>query len=335
MRARSRGAGCMAMIYATLAVSFLLLLGGSPGSLAASAASDSASNCSAANITLRSCYVNRDLLQLRYHADTPTAPESLQYVFTTTENLKLTYGVARSEEIKDPHLNSVGNREYLLTFITSHEIASAHLSDPACQAEYLSSSITCDYASGGVFSDAASVCGGQPSIPARTRCRLYLHESPSVDLPEECRIQGSAGRLSCILLRKQMLPCLAQNGSDALSCARRVIGLGDLAQEKVVCASLAGAQKDTCMATLAEKVFRLVQFKFLVLQHRAASLLTRGATEELIVDFISNVEVRNQAFSSVATIAEKQNIVRQVQHLWEDFLYNTAPQVMQQGGGQP
>ena len=289
-------------------------------------------DCSGRNLTVQSCSVYEDRVKVRFHSTMPSRPEQLSYRFSTSQGTTLHYGTSVSPDIADVGLKAIRGSEYELTFWTSQTLAVVHLSDPQCtQATYKSASADCPL-SAAAFPLEGTVCGNLPSVQARVRCRLYVIEPPQLDTPEECRVLAPTSRAGCVTFHRELLPCLGDDTAESLRCARSVIAPGDIAAEAAAC-NVSGAA--SCLPALRDKAYRMTRFRLLLLRHQARSLLSRGVTEELVVDFISNLEVRMQAFNSVSTAAEKVNIITQVKQLWEEFLYNAEPQVLQHEGRQP
>ncbi len=289
-----------------------------------------ATDCASANITIHSCKVNLEMVKVEFYADSLSQVEKLDYVFKPALGPELTYGVKSSPDLKNVSLRMTASNEYTFTANTEHHIAEVHIFEQKCLRKvYVSSRAACVLIDDEAIISEGSACADYPSMGARVRCRFYTIEPPSVDPPEECRILSGTDRAECISHYTELGPCLAEEDDiAALECAGGVIGLGNFTAAKLGCDELAPGSKPACIELLREKVYRMTRFKFQLLSRKAKSLLWEGVTEETIVTFISNLEVRAQAFNSVDTVTEKINIINQAQQLWDEFLFNTEPQVL-------
>lgn len=295
-----------------------------------------ATDCASANITIHSCKVNPEMVKVEFYADCPSHVEKLDYVFKPALGPELTYGVKSSPELKDVSLRMTGSNEYTFTASTENQVSEVHIFEPECLPDvYISSRAACELIEDEALVPEDSACADYPTIEARVRCRFYNVEPPAVDIPEECRILSGSEREDCLSHHIELEPCLAEEDDlAALECAEDVIGLGNITAARLECDSLALGSRPACVQALREKVYRMARFKFQMLSRKARSLLWEGVTEETIVTFISNLEVRTQAFNSVDTVAEKINIISQVQQLWDEFLFNAEPQVLSHREGE-
>lgn len=296
-----------------------------------------AQDCAHAILTIDSCKVNTEMVKVMFRADTVTPAEELRYTLTPSLGTELYYGATKSPGLKNVSLRLSGTNEYtLMATSPGVEISEVHIFDSRCTGEnYVSSRSECAATGQEDFFSEGSVCSDYPSIQDRVRCRLYNVEPATVDVPEECRILAGTERTACISHHVELEPCLAEeNDTAALECAEALIGLGDINASRLECDRLVAGSRPGCIEPLREKVYRMTRFKFQLLGSKARSLLWEGVTEENIVTFISNLEVRTQAFNSVDTVTEKINIVTQVQQLWDEFLFNAEPQVLSNREGE-
>ena len=288
-----------------------------------------AADCTSANITINSCKVSPDLIRVDFYADSPSRVEKLDYVFRPALGPELTYGVKSSPDLRDVSIRVTATNEYTFIASTERHIAEVHIFEPECLPEvYISSRAACELIGDEALIPEGSACADYPTIDTRVRCRFYNVEPPTVDIPEECRILGGTDRENCLSHHIELVPCLAEEDDlAALECAEGVIGLGNITAAKLKCDERALGSRPACIEPLREKVYRITRFKFQLLGRKAGSLLWEGVTEEVIVSFISNLEVRTQVFNSV-DITQKISIINQVQQLWDEFLFNAEPQVL-------
>lgn len=144
----------------------------------------------------------------------------------------------------------------------------------------------------------------------RIRCRINLPEENELNyLPEECRAR--ADKDACLATYQTVRSCFNLEALQRVACAKKVLSLADIAEEKAKCKDAA------CLDNLRGKVFDLVKFRIYNLEYKAQEM--KGAGEYLVVDFIAAAEQKKIEFNS-ASLEQKKNIVKDVITLWQDFV---------------
>ncbi len=288
-------------------------------------------SCENGEITIRWCRMNNDVMRVRFYANTVSDPKDLQYILTTSLDEEFWWGAITKGPIQDIALEWAGKTEYLFELDVDQPMSTIHISDPQCIGEhYLSDRATCELTTTVDFLDADSPCGDYPTLDGRVRCRLYRVGIPTNDVPEECRILSGAERSKCITEYDELMPCLHErDDASILACAERTIGLDTtVLNAKKECEARPEMEQASCLSSLGNQVNRMAKFKFRLLKQKVTSLMWEGVSEEHIITFISNLEVRTQAYNSVKTSIERINIVNQVQDLWDGFTFTAEPQVL-------
>lgn len=172
-------------------------------------------------------------------------------------------------------------------------------------------------------------CGQLPTLKDRISCRLELSnqelatEFKILYAPEACRaLTDHEEKTECIRLYQQLGPCWQISvGSARNACAKKTIGLDDIAHGKSECAKLKNAERAGCLLELKEKVQYLIVFRMYDLEVRAETLLSRNlASTESVVELETFIETKKIEMYSTLDTAEWKRIISEVQKKWREFV---------------
>jgi len=166
-------------------------------------------------------------------------------------------------------------------------------------------------------------CSQLGTVRERIKCRVNLPEENELNyLPEECRALTGLSTARCVTNYQTVQRCFQlENDVARVSCAKKNLVLGRVAEEKSKCTNTA------CLEELRTKVFDVVKFRIYNLEYKAQELKEKGVDENLILNFITSAEQKKIDFNNAQTIAEKKQIVRDVISLWKDFVSKAKEQV--------
>jgi hypothetical protein len=169
-------------------------------------------------------------------------------------------------------------------------------------------------------------CSTLGTLQERIRCRIGLKEENELNyLPEECKPLLGRKRVDCIKLYSATNKCFDIKDEDGkLNCARSAVNITDVRQEAANCKIKLGNEKDACMNNLKAKAYGLIKFRFYNLEYRAQQLKDKGVSEDLIVKFISDLELKKQSFNDAKSSAERKQMILDARQLWKDFLVNAG-----------
>ena len=170
-------------------------------------------------------------------------------------------------------------------------------------------------------------CGNLPTLRERVSCRLDLEEEEQEEelklyyLPEECRILNGSDRGLCIASYKSVQTCWKfPAGNERISCVKRVIKLESLQEQKEICNSKIGYEKNQCKEELKNKGYSLIKWHFYNLEEKAEDFMQRGLIDkESVVDFISKTEQNKIKFNDAETKEERKDIILAVKEDWKEF----------------
>ncbi len=175
-------------------------------------------------------------------------------------------------------------------------------------------------------------CYTLPLLKQRVECRLGLSEKDLAAeyakqyLPEECRaVRAKKAQGDCVIRYKALTPCWKKPiGEERTTCAREVIGLPrDLAKEKKSCASQK-KQKDrlACLASLRQKAYTLVKFRFYDLNERVEDFLKERNTIDgrAGIQFVVTSELNKQKFNNARNKAQRLQIIKNERAAWKQVV---------------
>ena len=149
-------------------------------------------------------------------------------------------------------------------------------------------------------------------------------------MPEECRvIDNQTERQDCVNRYAILQVCWNKAiGEERFSCVREKLSLGnDISQEKANCNSKLNIERDSCFNDLRKKVYNTIKFKFYDLEERAEEMEELGVSEELIAEFVTNLELKKQVFNNAKTKEERKQIILDVRKLWVGFIRDAREQI--------
>lgn len=172
-------------------------------------------------------------------------------------------------------------------------------------------------------------CYTLPLLKQRVECRIGLSEKDLAAeyakqyLPEECRaVRAKKAQGDCVARYKALQPCWEKPiGEERIACAREVIGLPrDLAAEKKSCASQK-KQKNrlACLASLRQKAYTLVKFRFYDLNERVEDFLKEHDTIDgrAGIQFVVTSELNKQKFNNARTKTQRLQIIKNERNAWK------------------
>ncbi len=71
----------------------------------------------------------------------------------------------------------------------------------------------------------------------------------------------------------------------------------------------------------------MIKFRFYDLEERAEEMEELGVSEELISEFVTNLEMKKQEFNNAKTKEERKQIILDVRKLWQDFIKDAKGQI--------
>jgi len=78
-----------------------------------------------------------------------------------------------------------------------------------------------------------------------------------------------------------------------------------------------------CLKEIKDKVHHLIKFRLHHLEEKALRFQERGwVTEDVVVDFIANLDIKKIEFEEAETKEEKRAIILEVRELWKEFISN-------------
>ena len=172
-------------------------------------------------------------------------------------------------------------------------------------------------------------CHTQGSIVDRIKCRLRLSDEELSEttpggeteiyfMPEECRPLADEARGRCVSQYAKVQTCWRFEGSLRGDCIKKRVGLPEnstVRDEKAKCAG----RGDACREQLRQKVLSLVKFRFYGLEDKAAQLLRKGVSEQVVADFIAGMEQKKQDFNAAPSPEARKQVVREAAKLWKNF----------------
>lgn len=180
-------------------------------------------------------------------------------------------------------------------------------------------------------------CGNLETVRQRVNCRLGLSnyeqekELELKYLPEECNAMkgNQLKRDQCIVRYKSFQKCWRfKDGPERFNCVREGLRLGqNLSEEIKKCDDKLGTDRASCIKDVRELVFSDIKFRFYNLEERAENLLERSVDKELIVDFVTAIEIKKQEFNSAENNTERKQIIKDVQKKWKEFLEKVKQQI--------
>ncbi|RLG19485.1 hypothetical protein DRN67_02550 [Candidatus Micrarchaeota archaeon] len=182
-------------------------------------------------------------------------------------------------------------------------------------------------------------CGNQATVEERARCRVRITEVEAVQasntgapaqaqvqaelqhMPEECHALQGTEQAACIARYRVMYSCMAKSNDVAReNCMKSELQLGQVVEQKQTCLSEEAGEKQECLRELHQNIYEMIKFRFQNLITKAERLEEKGASEELVVEFIAAIEQKTVEFDEAQTIDERKEIVRQVAELWRNFV---------------
>ena len=180
-------------------------------------------------------------------------------------------------------------------------------------------------------------CGNLETVRQRVNCRLDLSnyeqekELELKYLPEECNAikNNQLKRDQCIVRYKSFQKCWRfKDGPERFNCVREGLRLGQNLSEGIKkCDDKLGTDRASCIKDVRELFFSEIKFRFYNLEERAENLLKRGVDKELVVDFVTGIEIKKQEFNSADNNAERKQIIKDVQKKWKEFLEKAKQQI--------
>ena len=164
-------------------------------------------------------------------------------------------------------------------------------------------------------------CSTLKTIGERVSCRINLEQENELNyLPEECRALEKSGndRVKCKNFYNSVQTCwIGSNQANPVACARTQLALGQSISSEI---SSCDGNSD-CINDVTEKIHSLNKFRLYNLEWKAEYLIEEGVNinHELLVDLISNLELKKQKYNAAQTIQEKKQIIRNAQSLWQSF----------------
>lgn len=170
-------------------------------------------------------------------------------------------------------------------------------------------------------------CADIETMRARVSCRLSLGEEEQKEelelyyLPEECRALTGSSRGLCIARYKSVQACWKfPVGEERVSCVKRSMRLGVIAEEKEACNKLSGENRSVCVRELKNKAYSLIKWHFYDLEERAEDFMHRGLIDRnAAADFIEKTELNKASFNEAGTDEEKKEIILAVREDWKEF----------------
>ena len=172
------------------------------------------------------------------------------------------------------------------------------------------------------------LCGDKPTRKERVECRLSLSEDELKYeyelrfLPEECIPLEGEQKASCIKIYKSVQSCWQfRNDQARVSCVKNQLNFKGVSEEIKACTSLKAEEKSNCIEAVKNNVFTITKFKMYNLEEKAEELMEEGKiSSNEGISFISEVEGKKIEFNNATTIAEKRQIIADVNKLWNEFL---------------
>jgi hypothetical protein len=184
--------------------------------------------------------------------------------------------------------------------------------------------------------DEGLECGSEATAQARARCRLRAREeafeagigqqvqaevqTELQHMPEECRALNGTVHAACIARYRVMYNCMAHENDVAReACMKSELQLNRVVEQKQTCLSNQTTDKQECLQQLHQNVYQLIKFRFQNLLEKAERLSEKGASEELVVEFMAAIEQKTVEFDEAQTMDERKAIVQEVAQLWREF----------------
>ena len=277
-------------------------------------------SCTLANIKINSCW-KADGWKVQFTAKEISGEENLKYTFITSGKKELSYDKkSHSTELVNLSVEKTGPSEFLLTAPLLVDLSSAQITDNVCLGKSHSYGLAnCTEVKEAAEGDGFK-CSGLLTTKDRVRCRVNLDEEDEYNyLPEECR--SAVARDECISTYKKFQTCFSpEKDSERVGCAKKALGVGDLPIERARC-DVIGADNRPCLKKLKERIFSLIKFRIYNLEYKAQEL-KRIASDDIIIDLITDLENKKVEFNSTVTMQEKIDVLNQVKQRWAKFVYD-------------
>ena len=171
-------------------------------------------------------------------------------------------------------------------------------------------------------------CGNLISMKERVTCRLSLTSTEQQEelavqyLPEECRAFSSdTEKERCIGQYNKVQSCWQiPPGDDRIDCVKQKLDMRELRLEKAQCENKSSNEKANCLHALKEKSYAVIKFRLYDLEERAEMFLEKGADNNLVTNFIANIEGKKVEFNNAETTAERKQILLDTKSLWKQFI---------------
>jgi len=163
-------------------------------------------------------------------------------------------------------------------------------------------------------------------IEERVRCRIRLRYEEQEEyenfFPEECKARPGEEK-ECLSFYQGIDHCWdILHGPSRLSCAKQVIGIENIANEKARCQARIGTERNECNRELKNKVFDLIKFRLYNLEQQVSGLEENGRklTEDQIVEFVVKLEKLKLGFNAAVTNNERKLIILQARQEWVNLI---------------
>lgn len=171
-------------------------------------------------------------------------------------------------------------------------------------------------------------CGQLSKLNERISCRLRLtdkdlaNEFKILYAPETCKsIKDQEEKIECIRLYQNFGPCWQISvGNARNACAKKTIGLDDIARGKSECSKFKNNERQSCLNELADKIRYLIVFRMYDLEVRAETLMKRGLPENLVTDLEIFIETKKQEMYETKNTTDWKRIIKEVQKKWGEFI---------------
>lgn len=262
------------------------------------------------------------------------------YNDTEIDNLKFNYGLdqkiltyektSHSTELKNLSIKKEGNK--ITTFIPPTipgilEIKTFEIIHKKCLGKrYIYTRIDCsEFANLTAIDTNALKCGGLLDIKDRVRCRINLeseYEEYQNFFPEECRTHKNPEQ--CLKIYQAVSPCW-----DISSHEERITCLKDKINPLFTKECEIPAATQTCKKEQNEKIITLIKLRFYNLEEQAEILQEHGLLDlEPLIEFVTQVELKKQAFNQAKTKDEMKQIIQDVRNLWTDLMKKLKPEIL-------
>ncbi len=256
------------------------------------------------------------------------------YNDTEVDNLKFNYGLdqkiltyekaSKSTELRNLTIRKEGNK------ITTHipptipgilEIKAFEVIHKKCLGKrYIYTRVDCsEFANLTTIDTNALKCSGLLDLRDRVRCRINLEseeEEYQNFYPEECRTNKSPGQ--CLEIYQAVSPCW-----DISPHEERVTCLRDKINPLFTKECEIPAATQTCKKEQNEKIITLIKLRFYNLEEQAEILQENGLLDlEPLIEFVTQVELKKQAFNLAKNKEEMKQVIQEVRDLWIQLMKN-------------